>query len=101
MKNIRKSSCQRAVLLSDLKETFSWQMFDKYSSIKFHEIPCMRTDGRTYMTELLATFSNLTRLIKCKLCPFLPKPEIVNKINRKFSGKSPVWSRSKSGGEQA
>jgi len=25
----------------------SWQMFEKYSSTKFHKIPSMRTDGRT------------------------------------------------------
>jgi len=40
------------------------QIFEKFSNIKFHEIPssgsrvvsCGRTDGQTYMTQLLIVF---------------------------------------------
>jgi len=44
------------------KLEFSWEMFEKYSSTKFHEIPSMRTDGQTDMTKLIVTFRNLMQL---------------------------------------
>ena len=50
-----------------MKREFSGQIFEKYSSIKFHEspsrgsrvVPCWRTDGQTtYMAKLTAAFRN-------------------------------------------
>ena len=34
------------------KIEFSWQIFEKYSSTKFYEIPSKRTDGQTGMEEV-------------------------------------------------
>jgi len=51
-----------------MKLEFSWQIFEKYSSIKFHEnpssgsrvVPC----GRTDMTKLIVAFSNFANAPK-------------------------------------
>ena len=60
-KNIRKSSCQRAVFLVRFTRNLNFPyMFEKYSSTKVHEIPSMPTDGQTDMTKLIVTFRNLT-----------------------------------------
>jgi hypothetical protein len=55
------------------KREFSREMFEKYSSTKFNEIPSMRTDGQTDMTKLIVAFRNLTHLIRNHLFPFLAK----------------------------
>jgi hypothetical protein len=54
------------------KLEFSWQMFEKYSSTKFHEIPSMCTDGQTDL-KLTVAFRNLTHLTRSLFCPFLAK----------------------------
>ena len=65
MNNIRKSSRQRAVFLFGFTRNLDFHdMFEKYSSTKFREIPSTRTDGRTDMTKLIAVFRNLTHLIR-------------------------------------
>jgi len=54
------------------KFEFSGQFFEKYSSIKFHEIPsigsqvvpCRQTDGLTDMTKLIVAFRNFAKASK-------------------------------------
>jgi len=59
MKNIRKSSCQTAFFLVRFTRNLNFHdMFEKYSSTKFHEIPSVRTDGQTDMTKLTVAFRN-------------------------------------------
>jgi hypothetical protein len=57
------------LFLSDLmKREFFKRFFEKYSNGQFHQnpssgsrvVPCGRTDGRTYMTELIIAFCNFT-----------------------------------------
>jgi hypothetical protein len=65
IKNIHKSSCQRAVFIVRFTLNLNFpDMFEKYSSTKFHEILSMGTDGQTDMTKLTVAFRNLTRLTR-------------------------------------
>jgi len=58
IKNIRQSSYQRAIILIRFTRNLNFpDMFEKYSSDKFHEIPSMRTDGQTDMTKLIVVFA--------------------------------------------
>jgi hypothetical protein len=49
---------------------FTQRIFEKYSNIKFHEnifsgsrvLPCVRTDGRTDMTQLIVAFRNFAKV---------------------------------------
>jgi len=48
-----------------MKNEFSWQIFEKYSSIKFHENPCsgswaVNADGQTNVMKLIVTFRSFT-----------------------------------------
>jgi hypothetical protein len=65
------------LLLSDFNETWIYkEIFEKYSSIKFHENPTSgsrvvaygrtdgRTDGRTNMTKLIVVFRNFANAPK-------------------------------------
>jgi len=79
IKKLYWSSCKvpgysRQILLK--RELFR-HIFEKYSSITFHEKPLpvgaelFRADGQTYMTRLIVAFRNLrTRLKKGKVFPF-------------------------------
>jgi hypothetical protein len=65
IKNIHKSSCQRAVFLIRFTRNQNFpDMFEKYSSTKFRKIPSMPTDGQTDMTKLIVAFRNLTHLTR-------------------------------------
>jgi hypothetical protein len=55
------------------KPEFSWQIFEKLSNTKFHEIPSVCTDGQRDMTKLNVAFRNWTYTIRRHLCPFLQK----------------------------
>ena len=78
--NLHTSSCEYPLFLSDfIKLDFSWQIFEKYSNIKFHEnpcsgnrvLPCGQTDrqterqtgrqkeGQTNITKLIVAFQNI------------------------------------------
>jgi hypothetical protein len=48
------------------KFEFSWPMLEKYLSTKFHEIPSIRTDGQTDITELIVAFGKVTHLIRSR-----------------------------------
>jgi len=64
------------------KIEFSLQVFEKYSSTKFHEIPSVRTDGQTDMTKLTVAFRNFRHLIRSHFLfiffHFYPNTESVN-----------------------
>jgi len=62
------------------KIEFSCQMFEKYSSTKFHEIPsmCTRTGGQTDVTKLIVAFRKLTQLIRSHFSPILAKCDVTN-----------------------
>jgi hypothetical protein len=48
IKNISKSACQRTVFLFSFTRNLNFpDMFRKYTSMNFNEIPSTRTDGRT------------------------------------------------------
>jgi hypothetical protein len=56
-----------------MKLEFSRQVFEKYSNVKFHEIPPVgvelfhadaRTDGHTDMTKLIIAFRNFVKAPK-------------------------------------
>ena len=65
IKNICQSSCQRAVFIVRFMRKLNFpDIFEKYSSTKFHEIPSVCTDGQTDMTKLTVAFRNWTHLIK-------------------------------------
>jgi hypothetical protein len=65
IKNIHKSSCQRAVFLFRFTLNLNVSdMFEKYSITKFREIPSMGTDGQTDMTTLIIAFRNLAHLTR-------------------------------------
>jgi hypothetical protein len=84
------------------KLEFSWQMFEKYSSTKFHEIPSMRTDGQTDRNdEANSRFSQFDAPNKEPFLSIFSQTQSVNNTSRKFRGNSPVSSRSKPGGQQA
>jgi hypothetical protein len=58
-----------------MKLEFSRQIFEKYTSIKFHEnpssgrrvVPCGQMDGQTDMTKLIAAFRNFRTRLKTAL----------------------------------
>ena len=58
-----------------MKLEFSRQIFEKYTSIKFHEnpssgrrvVPCGQMDGQTDMTKLIAAFRNFSTRLKTAL----------------------------------
>jgi hypothetical protein len=64
-----------------MKFEFSWQSFEEYSNIKFHENPQVRaelfhtdwrTDRRTQMTKLIIAFHNFAKAPKAaKKCYFI------------------------------
>jgi hypothetical protein len=72
--NVHWSSCKVPVILVRflMKLGFSWQIFEKYSNIKFHEnptsgsrvVPCGQTDGRKDMTKLVVAFRNIANAPK-------------------------------------
>jgi HD-like signal output (HDOD) protein len=66
------------------KLQFSWQMFEKYSSTKFHEIPSMRTDGQTDMTKLIVAFRNLMHLSRSHFLSTLTKHKVSKTQLRNF-----------------
>jgi hypothetical protein len=59
-----------------MKHDFSWQIFEKSSSTKFHEntscgspiVPRGRTDRRKDMTKLIMTFRNFAIAPKTAFC---------------------------------
>ena len=69
-----------------MKHEFSWQIFEKYSNIKFHENPSSGSRvvlyGRTDITKLIVAFRNFAKAPKNQ--PLLVKkpagPHLVNKF---------------------
>jgi hypothetical protein len=65
-------SCQICVKLE-----FSRQMFEKYQSNKFHEIPSMSTDGQTNMTKLILNVHGVSGVRQAEIHtaePLVPEP---------------------------
>jgi hypothetical protein len=60
-----------------MKLTFSQQIFEKYSNIKFHEnpscgsrvVPCGKMDGRTDLMKLIVAFRNFANALKNDFLP--------------------------------
>jgi hypothetical protein len=79
--NVYRSSCKVLAILVKFYETwiyfneawiFFWQIFEKYSNIKFHEnpsignlvVPCGRTDRRIDITKLIVALRNFANAPK-------------------------------------